>query len=194
MPTLIDLCGFDTDTSDMDGKSLMPIILNENAPSNHKAGYCWEFKWRNGLTWVARKGNGNCIQILLIPAAVIILIQKILYSLIWKATLGNPTIYTIESQRLSLNSKIYTKNGKVSSKKEFIIRNLIDSISASGQCAAFPASPIGESELPQMVYPKYRRWMSPIRLRWLDLPAPACSGLQKKISKIRRQSFPGQPF
>jgi arylsulfatase A-like enzyme len=57
MPTLIDLCGFDTDTSNMDGKSLMPIILNKNAPSNHKAGYCWEFKWRNGLTWVARKGK-----------------------------------------------------------------------------------------------------------------------------------------
>ena len=29
MPTLIELCGFETDTSEMDGKSLMSIIENE---------------------------------------------------------------------------------------------------------------------------------------------------------------------
>ena len=57
MPTLIDLCGFDTDTSDMDGKSLLPIIENENAPSNHERGYCWEFGRRGDPTWVARKGK-----------------------------------------------------------------------------------------------------------------------------------------
>ena len=57
MPTLIDLCGFDTDTSDMDGKSLLPIIENENAPSNHEKGYCWEFGRRGDPTWVARKGK-----------------------------------------------------------------------------------------------------------------------------------------
>ena len=57
MPTLIDLCGFDTDTSDMDGKSLLPIIENENAPSNHEKGYCWEFGRRGDPTWVARKGR-----------------------------------------------------------------------------------------------------------------------------------------
>ena len=44
MPTLIELCGFKTDISNMDGHSLMPIINNEKAPSNHKEGYCWEFK------------------------------------------------------------------------------------------------------------------------------------------------------
>ena len=57
MPTLIDLCGFDTDISDMDGKSLLPIIENENAPSNHEKGYCWEFGRRGDPTWVARKGK-----------------------------------------------------------------------------------------------------------------------------------------
>ena len=57
MPTLIDLCGFDTDTSDMDGKSLLPIIENENAPSNHEKGYCWEFGRRGDPTWVCKKGK-----------------------------------------------------------------------------------------------------------------------------------------
>jgi arylsulfatase A len=57
MPTLIELCGFDADTSYMDGKSLLPIILNQNAPSNHQKGYCWEYKSRGKLSWVARKGK-----------------------------------------------------------------------------------------------------------------------------------------
>ena len=57
MPTLIELCGFKTDISNMDGHSLMPIINNEKAPSNHKEGYCWEFKWKGKVTWVARKGK-----------------------------------------------------------------------------------------------------------------------------------------
>ena len=57
MPTLIELCGFETDTSEMDGKSLMSIIKNEKALSNHKNGYCWEFRHRGKSTWVARKGN-----------------------------------------------------------------------------------------------------------------------------------------
>lgn len=57
MPTLIELCGFDTDTSDMDGKSLLPIIENKNTPSNHEKGYCWEFGRRGDPTWVARKGK-----------------------------------------------------------------------------------------------------------------------------------------
>jgi arylsulfatase A-like enzyme len=57
MPTLIELCGFDTDTSDMDGKSLLPIIENENTPSNHDEGYCWEYGRRGVSTWVARKGK-----------------------------------------------------------------------------------------------------------------------------------------
>ena len=38
MPTLIELCGFDTDTSDMDGQSLMPIIKNKMATSNDEEG------------------------------------------------------------------------------------------------------------------------------------------------------------
>ena len=57
MPTLIELCGFETDTSEMDGKSLMSIIDNEKAPSNHQDGYCWEFRRGGKSTWVARKGN-----------------------------------------------------------------------------------------------------------------------------------------
>ncbi|OUW35535.1 MAG: hypothetical protein CBD39_00310 [Flavobacteriaceae bacterium TMED179] len=57
MPTLIELCGFKTDTSNMDGHSLMSIINNEKAPSNHKEGYCWEFNWKGKVTWVARKGK-----------------------------------------------------------------------------------------------------------------------------------------
>ncbi len=57
MPTLIDLCGFKTDTSQMDGKSLMPIIKNEKAPSNHEKGYCWEYGRAGQESWVARKGK-----------------------------------------------------------------------------------------------------------------------------------------
>jgi arylsulfatase A-like enzyme len=57
MPTLIELCGFETDTSEMDGKSLMPIIQNKKSRSNHREGYCWEFRNREKLSWVARKGK-----------------------------------------------------------------------------------------------------------------------------------------
>jgi arylsulfatase A-like enzyme len=57
MPTLIELCDFNTDTSKMDGQSLMPIINNKKAPSNHEQGYCWEFIRRGVPTWVARKGK-----------------------------------------------------------------------------------------------------------------------------------------
>ncbi|RKD87822.1 sulfatase family protein [Mangrovibacterium diazotrophicum] len=52
MPTLAEMCGIDLDTSDLDGKSLMPIIDNSKAESNHNA-FCWKF----GNSWAARNGD-----------------------------------------------------------------------------------------------------------------------------------------
>jgi len=52
MPTLAELCNIELDTKDLDGKSLVPIILNENAKSLHNS-----FCWQNGKHWAARKGD-----------------------------------------------------------------------------------------------------------------------------------------
>ncbi len=53
MPTLADLCGIDLDTRDLDGKSLLPVIEDKNAPSRHASGFCW----KNGKHWAARQGD-----------------------------------------------------------------------------------------------------------------------------------------
>jgi arylsulfatase A-like enzyme len=53
MPTLAELCGIDLDNSDLDGKSLVPVINNKNLKSMHEGGFCWQ----SGKQWVARKGD-----------------------------------------------------------------------------------------------------------------------------------------
>jgi len=53
MPTLAELCDIDLDSSELDGKSLVPIIENQNLKSNHDEGFCWQ----NGKSWASRKGD-----------------------------------------------------------------------------------------------------------------------------------------
>lgn len=53
MPTLAELCGIKLDTTELDGKSLMPVIRNGKSATLHPDGYCWKFK----DMWVARKGD-----------------------------------------------------------------------------------------------------------------------------------------
>jgi arylsulfatase A len=57
MPTLAELCGLDLDNSDLDGKSLVPIIQNDTRGSRHAEGFCWQ----NGQQWAARKGDWKLI-------------------------------------------------------------------------------------------------------------------------------------
>ncbi len=53
MPTLAELCGIDLDTSDLDGRSLVPLLEDNNLESRHSDGFCWKFQEQ----WVARKGD-----------------------------------------------------------------------------------------------------------------------------------------
>lgn len=53
LPTLAELCGIDVDTKNLDGKSLVSILNNPEAETEHNEGYCWAFK----DMWVARKGK-----------------------------------------------------------------------------------------------------------------------------------------
>ncbi len=53
MPTLAELCGIELNTTEMDGKSLLPIIDNANMETLHSDGYGWAFH----KMWVVRKGN-----------------------------------------------------------------------------------------------------------------------------------------
>ena len=57
MPTLAELCGITIDTRELDGKSLVPIIQDNNRISNHSNGFCWQ----NGQHWAARKGDWKLI-------------------------------------------------------------------------------------------------------------------------------------
>ena len=52
MPTLAELCGIPLDTSNMDGKSLVPLIKDASKETLHE-DYCWQF----GKMWAARKGD-----------------------------------------------------------------------------------------------------------------------------------------
>lgn len=52
MPTLADLCEIKLDCSDLDGKSLVPVIDNPQSKSLHE-----QFCWQNGESWAARNGN-----------------------------------------------------------------------------------------------------------------------------------------
>ena len=53
MPTLAELCNIELDTSELDGKNLVPIIGNPNLESTHINGFCWQ----TGRQWAARKGD-----------------------------------------------------------------------------------------------------------------------------------------
>jgi len=53
MPTLAELCGIDLDTKELDGRSLVPVINEENANSVHEDIFCWQ----HGKQWAARNGD-----------------------------------------------------------------------------------------------------------------------------------------
>lgn len=53
MPTLAELCDIDLDQSDLDGRSLMPVINDPYAPSVHEDGFTW---LHGNNQWAARKG------------------------------------------------------------------------------------------------------------------------------------------
>lgn len=53
MPTLAELCGLKLEKRDLDGISLVPIILDSHQKSNHQSGWCWQ----NGESWAARIGD-----------------------------------------------------------------------------------------------------------------------------------------
>ena len=61
MPTLAELCKIDLDTKELDGESLVPVIMDEKAKSRHESGFCWQ----SGKKWAARKGDwkllGNAV-------------------------------------------------------------------------------------------------------------------------------------
>jgi len=52
MPTLAELCDIDLDTSELDGKSLVSVINDKDEKSQH-----YEFCWKTGKHWAARKGD-----------------------------------------------------------------------------------------------------------------------------------------
>lgn len=57
MPTLAELCGIKLDTSDLDGKSLIPVINNPQNKSLHEE-FCWQF----GKSWAARNGSWKLLK------------------------------------------------------------------------------------------------------------------------------------
>ena len=57
MPTLAELCGIPLETKDLDGQSLVPIIIDPDSKTLHSEGYCWQF----GKMWAARKGKWKLI-------------------------------------------------------------------------------------------------------------------------------------
>jgi len=52
MPTLADLCGIKLNKDDLDGKSLVPILKNENIKSMHDE-FCWQYQIQKAV----RKGD-----------------------------------------------------------------------------------------------------------------------------------------
>jgi len=53
MPTLAELCGLKSDTGDLDGKSLVPVIKDGKNTSAHMDIFCW----LHGRQWAARNGD-----------------------------------------------------------------------------------------------------------------------------------------
>ncbi len=56
MPTLAELAGIDANLHELDGKSLVPILYDENHETLHP-----KFCWRNGKQWASRNGNWKLI-------------------------------------------------------------------------------------------------------------------------------------
>ena len=52
MPTLAELCGIDLDISELDGKSLIPVLKHKEHETLHN-----QFCWQSGKHWAARNGN-----------------------------------------------------------------------------------------------------------------------------------------
>ncbi|MDX1284179.1 MAG: sulfatase-like hydrolase/transferase, partial [Draconibacterium sp.] len=57
MPTLAELCEIELDTKDLDGKSLVPIIENNNSETLHP-----DFCWANSKSWAARNGHWKLLK------------------------------------------------------------------------------------------------------------------------------------
>jgi arylsulfatase A-like enzyme len=53
MPTLAELCKIELDTKELDGKSLIPVIENSKAKSQHNE----IFSWQHGKQWATRSGK-----------------------------------------------------------------------------------------------------------------------------------------
>lgn len=53
MPTLAEMCGINLDAKELDGKSLLPVILNSSAPDVHHEIFCWKYQ----KSWAARNGK-----------------------------------------------------------------------------------------------------------------------------------------
>ncbi|NQU34453.1 MAG: sulfatase-like hydrolase/transferase [Bacteroidetes bacterium] len=56
LPTLADLCGIDLSVDDIDGKSLIPIIIDENKETLHDT-FCWQFHQQKAV----RKGDWKLV-------------------------------------------------------------------------------------------------------------------------------------
>ncbi len=52
LPTISQLCGIQFDENTIDGKSLVPVLINNKNPSPHKV-----FRWKFGAQWVVCEGN-----------------------------------------------------------------------------------------------------------------------------------------
>lgn len=57
MPTLAELCEINLDTKDLDGKSLVPIIGDNNKKTQHE-----QFCWANSKHWAARNGDWKLLK------------------------------------------------------------------------------------------------------------------------------------
>ena len=53
MPTLAELCNIGLNTKELDGKSLLPVIKNNSAKSQHNT----IFSWQHGKQWATRSGK-----------------------------------------------------------------------------------------------------------------------------------------
>ncbi|MCH7725360.1 MAG: sulfatase-like hydrolase/transferase [Planctomycetes bacterium] len=56
LPTIAELCKVSTPKTKLDGKSLVPVIMSDDAASPHK-----KFYWQLGSQWVVREGDWKLI-------------------------------------------------------------------------------------------------------------------------------------
>jgi arylsulfatase A-like enzyme len=60
LPTLADLCGVKLQQSDIDGKSLIEVLADANAPSPHDVIH-WQVGEGGGAQWAVRQGEWKLI-------------------------------------------------------------------------------------------------------------------------------------